>query len=97
MDQALGSLCADLRRQRPSLQCAAQWNLDDLPGFRTLTEDEMTFGYPQSGWSVHVDLSEKVGEFCAGIGAFGGCVGGVVKIVARFHVDVENLRAQVTI
>ena len=68
MDQALGSLCADLRRQRPSLQCAAQWNLDDLPGFRTLTEDEMTFGYPQSGWSVHVDLSEKVADFARASG-----------------------------
>ena len=95
--QAIGRLCDDVRRQRPSAQCSVQANLSDQPGFEKIAEDEIAFSFPRNGWSVHGDISERVAEWCNGIVISGRCIGVWVRIVARLHVDVTNLRGRVSV
>lgn len=73
-------------------QCSVTYDLSDQPGFERLDTTEIRLSLPQTGWSVHGNISAKVADICLIPSWWGKCLLRT-KIIARFRVDVTNMRA----
>lgn len=97
MANEIQKLCDTVRREIQNAgladpQCSVTYDLSDQPGFERLDAAEIRLSLPQTGWNVHGNISAKVADICLIPSFWGKCLL-KTKIIARFRVDIANMRA----